>query len=258
VGNAFVNGTNWRAYVDSGFGPTDDLRIKPDLVVYGINLHAPSADSPIAVELTLGSSPATAVASGIGAVMARHFLRYRGHLPAAAELKAVLIHSAGNPRIQPVPSVTTGWGFLDAAEAGQAIAKTAEYVIETGAIQFRQTVTLDLRPTAAHIRATLVWTDLPGAANSGRANDPTPSLVNDLDLLLRGPGPAMLHHPFRLDPAHPSYALTNGPNRVDPVERIDADVTGPGTWTLQVSGFRVSGVQPYALVISGAQVVSRR
>ncbi len=92
---------------------------------------------------------------------------------------------------------------------------------------------------------TLVWTDPDG--------DPAVmnQLVNDLDLVVTSPA-ATVYWPNGIDRTVGSADRTNN------VEQVKVTVPAPGTWTVRVKGFNVSGngdpgtdEQPYALAISG-------
>jgi hypothetical protein len=234
---------------DGGFGPADDLRIKPDLTAEGNLLQAPGASQPY-VRIS-GTSAASAVGAGAGVLLIDLFQRTRQRLPSVAEIKAVLIHTAVAPTNEPrVPNIKFGWGILDLVGAGRVIARTTEHVILSGAISAGVTVSKSLRATQPHVRATLVWIDPAGVPNNEGIDDLTSSLVNDLDMIVTGNS---VFHPYRLT-ADVSRPATDGPNRVDPVERIDLDASVGSLLTLNIQGFRVTGTQHYAIVISGAKI----
>jgi len=90
-----------------------------------------------------------------------------------------------------------------------------------------------LRPNP--FRATLVWTDYPGAVEAAKA------LVNDLDLEVIGP-----------DGRH--YYGNNGaqPDRINTVEDVTIVDPIPGDYRIIIRGHNVpmGGAQPYALVVS--------
>jgi hypothetical protein len=82
-------------------------------------------------------------------------------------------------------------------------------------------------------------------------NDRSSSLKNDLDAKLTCQN-STTYFPYRYGGPPPSRPLASGPNHFDNVERIDATPAGSNC-TLQISGYRVSGAQAYALVIPGAR-----
>jgi hypothetical protein len=78
-----------------------------------------------------------------------------------------------------------------------------------------------------------VWLDEPGTQRN-TLDDRTPSLVNDIDIVLVSPsGKAIL--PWTLDPNHPTAPAARAVNVRDNVERIDAP-TESGIWELRVTG----------------------
>jgi hypothetical protein len=104
------------------------------------------------------------------------------------------------------------------------------------------------------IKATLVWVDPPGAPNTAGIDDPTPALVNDLDLVLVSPT-GTTRYPWTLDPAHPSLAAVRSTaNSLDNIEQVlvDGGDTEAGDWTVRVSlnGVLTGSAQPYYLVVT--------
>ncbi|MFH0879619.1 MAG: hypothetical protein V2A34_07890, partial [Lentisphaerota bacterium] len=82
---------------------------------------------------------------------------------------------------------------------------------------------------------TLAYSDYPGTAGAGK------KLVNDLDLLVSGPGGAVYYPNGRASP-----------DRTNNVEGIDITTPSSGIYTVKVSAFNVPmGTQSYALVFSG-------
>jgi hypothetical protein len=86
---------------------------------------------------------------------------------------------------------------------------------------------------------TLVWTDLPGVPRS--FDDPTPELVDDLDLSVEGPGIS----------AHGNSAV--GFDRVNNVEQVTIEAPAPGVYAIRVDPHFVAPGPPvgFALVATG-------
>lgn len=217
----------------SAFGPTDDGRIKPDLVANGQNLLSTSDATDDAYVEMPGTSMASPAAAGIGIIVGQAFEKFRGRNPLATELKAILIHTAidAGPR---GPDVQFGWGVIDALGAGDVAARTDQHIVETIDVRPGQPMTFNAASDGSPIRVTLVWHDPPAPANTGGLDDRAPALQNDLDVQLTAPG-GTRHHPYRLDPANPAApARRDAPNRVDNVEMVDAPGAA-GTWQISVS-----------------------
>jgi hypothetical protein len=104
------------------------------------------------------------------------------------------------------------------------------------------TVNLSVRAGIA-LKVTLVWTDPPGVPRT--ASDPTPELVNDLDLRVVAPnGTASLGNEL----LHPGAA-----DRLNNVEVVSIPTPVNGNYAITISANRLGfgARQGYALVITG-------
>ncbi len=239
----------------SSRGPTDDGRIKPDLVAPGTGIPVlPPAGgeekvlagwSDGAVLRACGTSLAAAFLAGQAAVLRGAVLLSTGRDPSAALLKALLVNGAEDlhpgqygsekPEVPPAPNPVEGWGRADPSRTERLswmrMVDDREG-LRTGDVRvFRVTV-----DSVRELRVTLAWTDYPSLPQSRMR------LVNDLDLRVIGPGGE-------------SY-YPNGRRSRDPlnnVERVVVDVGGrPGKYTVEVSAWNVPlAPQPYALVVQG-------
>ncbi|WP_164018241.1 S8 family serine peptidase [Pyxidicoccus trucidator] len=235
----------------SNWGPTDDGRIKPDLVANGQSLLSVSAEDDRAYTEISGTSMACPTAAGIGALLLQQFQARRGRSASSAELKAVLIHTAVDGGA-PGPDPMFGWGAIHSLQAGHVIARTGQHLVELSEVSAGTPLRRTLRSDGGPIRVTVVWTDPASEPNGAGVDDSTPALRNDLDLMLVSPDGAV-HFPFSLDRSDPSgMAARNGPNRVDNVEVVVAPIMD-GRWTLEVNPTRLSvgTTQRFALVTSG-------
>jgi hypothetical protein len=101
--------------------------------------------------------------------------------------------------------------------------------------------------------ASITWTDLPGTILPGGNNDdPTPILVNDLDLRVSQDGGATFL-PWKLDPANFTAPATNGDNTVDNIEKIEI-AGATGEFIIQVShkgGALTNDMQSFSLIVTG-------
>lgn len=250
----------------TSWGPTDDGRVKPDLVANGSRLYSPSESSDVSYVELSGTSMATPTACGICALLNELAVDRLGRQLYADELKATLIHTAQSRF--PGPSFQVGWGSIRADRAAEVVAgdSAAQLLRDrlTPAIT-RQVVTGEAEAFSS-VRATLVWLDPPAPAQSEQSpiDDPTPALINDLDLRLIDPE-GKIHYPWSLsldrdNAFRPESLSKSGPNRVDTVERVDARAGAPiaGRWRLEVSmgtppvdDQGAIAPQAYALVIEG-------
>jgi photosystem II stability/assembly factor-like uncharacterized protein len=245
----------------SSWGPTDDGRIKPDLVAPGKTVYV--KDSNGVLKAVDGTSFAAPIVAGLSALLIEFFEKSFNRPPTSAEIKALLIHSARHQGT-PAPDPKFGWGLVDAVGAADVIAgaEDAGRRFFYGEIREGETNPYTyVRPDgrSRRIRVTLVWTDPPAPENKGPLNDPTPALRNDLDVELEAPD-GTVFYPYSLDRRNPLNAATiTGPNRVDNVEVIDAyrreveDADSQwGEWKVRVRANRLGDgtSQKFALIVS--------
>jgi subtilisin family serine protease len=253
-----IPGAQIESTVFSSWGPTDDGRIKPDVVANGQGLlsatvpgNSGTATPDAVYEDMSGTSMASPTAAGIVAILAEYYRTTHGTRPTAAEMKALLAHTATDAGTKG-PDPKFGYGSINALRAGEVIAGTVGETIGMTEVKAQETQTLRMVATGGAVRVSIAWTDPPGRANVGGLNDRTPALMNDIDLEVVGPT-NMIFYPYRLDPANPlAPALHDGPNRVDNLEMVDAPAQG-GTWFVRIkaNALRSGSVQPVALAITG-------
>jgi hypothetical protein len=242
----------------SSFGPTDDGRIKPDLVAGGDDVRSASANDDDAYANRDGTSSAAGAVTGIAALLVEKYRSaHAGRDPRASELKALLVQSAEDPG-SPGPDYAMGYGLVDARAAADFIdadANDAQMRVDVATGPPNELGTVEVAEGTA-IRATLVWLDPPGPVREG-TDDPAPAVVNDLDLSLVSPDGSVVFHPWSLSREAPDAEATqNGPNRVDTVEVVDVDAsdnvwTGPWTLRVEAPGGLVRDVaQAYAIAAS--------
>lgn len=244
----------------SGWGPTDDGRIKPDLVANGVNLYSSVATGDTAYATYSGTSMATPNAVGSALLLQQLYAAsFPGAIMRASTLKALLLHTAddtGNPG----PDYVYGWGYMNVKKAADHIlshrdAPTAQFItaaqLDTAGPVDTYTFVWD---GAAPIRATLCWTDPAGAAKTTLDNR-TRVLVNDLDLRITKSGTT--YFPYVLDVNNPATNATAGDNITDNVEQVLIAAPTAGTYTLTVAhkGTLSGGAQTYSLIIGGQAVV---
>jgi hypothetical protein len=99
----------------------------------------------------------------------------------------------------------------------------------------------------------VTWLDPPGnILPVGIEDNPTPSLMNDLDLRVSQDGGATFM-PWKLNVANFSAAATTGDNLVDNIEKIEI-VGASGEYIIQVShkgSALINGAQAFSLVVTG-------
>lgn len=110
----------------SSWGPTDDGRIKPDIVANGQSVYSPVAYNPagnlssISYANESGTSMAAPNASGsIGLLLQHHRNLYGDNALRSATLKGIVIHTADEAGSNPGPDYQFGWGLMNTRKATQ-------------------------------------------------------------------------------------------------------------------------------------------
>jgi len=240
----------------SGWGPTDDGRIKPDLVANGVGLTSPVNSTTSAYGSYSGTSMASPNAAGALHLLARLWqARHGGAAARSATLKAIAIQTADEAGPAAGPDYMFGWGLLNARAAAELIVATEAdplRVIERTLADGARDTLLLYADGAAPLVATLGWTD-PASTPPAWSLDPSdPLLRHDLDLRLEpvAGGAAVL--PYVLDPAHPAAPAAPGDNVRDNVEQIRLAAPPAGAWRIIVSHKgSLDAPQPWSLALSG-------
>lgn len=269
VGDA-VSGTSRSlagAYMSSysDWGPTDDGRIKPDLVANGESLYSSLNGGDASYGYMSGTSMASPSAAGTAALLIEDYSRLvPGGAMRAATLKGLLIHTAddlGNPG----PDYRFGWGLVNGQAADDLLrdhfASALKHRITEGVINAANTtVSFDfLWDGSSPIRATLCWTDPAGTATT--TNDlRTARLVNNLDLRVVGPTgtvfqPYVMPFVGAWTQASADLPATTGQNNTDNVEQVYlAAPPSAGVYrvTVSLTGALSGAEQRYSLLLTGA------
>jgi len=253
----------------SSWGPTDDGRIKPDLVSNGHVLYS-SVSGIDGYTNASGTSMASPGATGVGLLLQQFYAEnFGGKTMRADALKALMIHTADDLGT-PGPDYQNGWGLINA----RAAVDTLQHLVDEPSDQtmqqidltdsnFDYNITFSYDGSSPDIKATLVWIDPPGIASS-ELNATTPTLVHDLDLRITentgGTKALVTYEPFVLNGDFPTSAAITGDNVLDNVEQIIITSPSPSAeYTLTVSGkvpFALSS-QSACLVLSGQTMVTR-
>ncbi|MBE9665627.1 S8 family serine peptidase [Mucilaginibacter boryungensis] len=239
----------------SSWGPTDDGRIKPDIVGAGVNVLSTNNTSNTSYVTLSGTSMAAPNVTGSIYLLQEYYAQKNaGAFMRAATLKGLVCHTAfdgGNIG----PDYIYGWGLLDMKKAAQAITDNgAKSLIKENTLAQGQSQVVNVIASGNGVlSATISWTDVQGTPTAGTIiNDRTPKLVNDLDIRISDG--TTTFKPWVLDPANPSVAATTGDNIRDNVEQVYIPNTIPGkayTITISHKGTLVSGPQAYSLIVTG-------
>ncbi len=249
----------------SSWGPTDDGRIKPDITAQGVAVFAPIATNDSSYGYLNGTSMAAPGAAGslllLQELSHRFSVNGAPRILKSATVKGLAIHTANEAGLFPGPDYRFGWGLLNISEAAQVLntaltnnnsSNSPHFVYENTLLNGESKSYTITASGTRPVKATIVWTDIKGTA-SELLNDPTPELVNDLDLVITQGNKT--HQTWNLNPGSPDSQAFRGTNNIDNVEKVEVDTSLVGTnYTITVKhkGTLERGQQNYSLIISGA------
>ena len=245
----------------SSWGPTDDGRIKPDLVANGVGVYSSVSTSNSAYDTYDGTSMATPNATGSLLLLQEHYKSFSGGTPMrAATLKGLAIHTADEAGAGPGPDYRFGWGLLNTEKAALLIDSVwhdqKEHALTEQTLSQGGTYTMQVTSNGTEpLWATICWTDPAGTPVANQLDPPDLMLVNDLDLRITGN--STTYYPWRFaspNPNTPSETATTGDNIRDNVEQvyIASPVSGIYTITVSHKGTLTNGSQNFSLIMSGA------
>lgn len=246
----------------SSWGPTDDGRIKPDIVADGQSVYSTISTNDSSYGYSSGTSMASPNAAGSlfllqelsQQIIPNKFMR-------SATIKGLAIHTANEAGLYPGPDYKFGWGLLNIGEAATVLnnaltsnnsSSSVDLVYENNLQNKASYSTTVIASGNKPLKATLVWTDVRGEMETS-LNDTTHRLVNDLDLKITRD--TLTYYPWKLDPKSPDNPATRQMNSVDNVEKVEIDSTLVGnsyTITVTHKNSLARGQQAYSLIISGA------
>ncbi len=261
----------------SSRGPTDDGRIKPDVVAPGTwilsnysGMYQEGYGDPVnpqngayqwdgwgmpfaeAHKYMGGTSMSCPLTAGAAAVVRDFYQEAHSHNASTALVKATLINSAVdmldenndgvNDNDYPIPNDHEGWGRVNLVDATDG---SHQFVDETTGLGTNGTATyqFSIETTGAPFKVTLVWSDYPSTEAASK------NLVNDLDLVVTSPSGTV----YQGNVFSGGWSQTGGSaDRTNNVENVYVQSAEAGTWTVEVSGYNVpNGPQPFALVVDG-------
>jgi serine protease AprX len=267
----------------SSRGPTDDGRIKPDVVAPGTwvlsgysSPYQEGYGDPVNPRLgdfqwdgwgmpfsgtykyMGGTSMSNPLAAGAATVVRDFYQKAESHAASAALVKATLINSAvdmqdenndgANDNDFPIPNVHEGWGRINLANATD---DDHEFVDASPGLSTAGSDSYNFGVVSAGgaFKVTLVWSDYPSTAAAAT------NLVNNLNLVVTGPGgsPVYLGNVFNA-----GWSQTGGSaDLVNNVENVYVQSAAVGIWTVRVIGASVpQGPQPYALIMDSVSGVT--
>ncbi len=268
VGDAVNGSTRWLGGAAmssySSWGPTDDGRIKPDVVANGEDVLSSFSGGDAVYGRMSGTSMASPNTTGSAALLLNWWnTLFPGHAPRSSTMKGLLIHTAddlGNAG----PDYQFGWGYIHAKAAADLLQSYKDSPGTRRVVEDRVTTTATSRSYSltwdgsSAIRATLCWVD-PASTATTTSDLRTAKLVNNLNLTITGPT-GTVYQPWVMPfvgnwtPAMLSAPATTGVNNTDNVERVDiAAPANAGLYTVTVnySGTLTNSLQNFSLILSG-------
>jgi len=240
----------------SSYGPTDDWRIKPELVNNGQSLFSSDDDSNSHYSSKSGTSMATPATTGAIVLLQEHYHNKNAAYMKSATVKSLLINTAKEVGANEGPDFANGWGLINAEKAANVITNNAisSLILEETLINnatFQVSFTVDgTKPLAL----AMAWTDPAGTPLNPatlKVDQDDLLLVNDLDVRITGNGNTYM--PWKIDKTFFQTGASKGDNFRDNVEKIDVVNLPAGTYTVTVThkGQLVNFGQNFSLVING-------
>lgn len=248
----------------SSVGPTDDGRIKPDVVAPGVDVLTSHYSSNTSYETVSGTSFSSPAVAGSLELISQLYSQLNGtnRTLLASTLKAIAIHTADEAGTTG-PDYSYGWGVFNTLKASVLVTNDhlsathqhikEFYIPDQDYVEFSISAT-----NATPLKITTCWTDPEGPVLT-LSTDPTNLvLINDLDLRLISPS-GVTNYPWVLNPQNPATAATTGDNIRDNVEQVFIQTPENGNYTVRLThkGSLTNGWQTASLLLSGNILTTR-
>ena len=259
--NRYSNNAADEMYYWSSRGPTDDGRIKPDIVAPGDYVRSCRAqeateapnniNDPWYVEYS-GTSMATPAAAGASALVREYLMEIAERpAPQGALVKALLILGAEDMGTRDIPNNDEGWGRLNLVNTLVPDNDVGIFVDDRSRLASGQQAEYNFEITRAGepLKVVLAWSDYPGSTFSGT------QLRNDLNLEVTSPDGTVTYYGNRfIDGKSATGGSKDSKNNVEVVLIDSASI---GIWNVKVEDFSHGGSrtqQPYAIAVRGVNV----
>lgn len=263
----------------SNWGPTDDGRVKPDIVTLGSEVNTTYVDttvSPVSNDSYTGNIPdssgtsyASPAAAAVGLLLQQYYHSLFGSYMKASSLKALMLHTAddaGNPG----PDAKFGWGILNAERAAHTIQQmqpegTAKLVEYTANPANNSSDALSMTGVSSQqpVRASICWTDDEGTEQTSAdgVDNTTSRLVYRFgsSLKIQAAGSTMVEK-FTFKPLsinNPQAVAAEGTgiwdNPVDNYQQMNGSGVDNASITVSIYKHASSpaAVKPFSLLITG-------
>lgn len=242
----------------SNWGPTDDLRIKPDIAARGVRVFSTLDKNITDYGLSSGTSMAAPVVSSVITIWQEAAIAFLGRPLWSSSIRALMAHSALSINNIDEPDHKTGWGLIDSKMGLEILKRSANddgvRLLETDLKQGeKHSYKLNVNKDFSKVKVTLSWTDPEGNVKFGSLDNSTPDLINDLDVRLID-AKGNTYFPWLLRKQDEEIVTVKGDNSVDNIEQI----TILNTMDLDSLILEISHkskiyreVQSYSLLVSG-------
>lgn len=258
LASGYVNAAGVTMSTFSCWGPTDDGRIKPDIVANGVGLSSTFETADNAYGTLNGTSMATPNATGsIGLLLEYHNSLHNNTLILSSTMKGLIIHTADEAGTAPGPDYRFGWGLMNTLKAAQLMRKDSAdgftSHIKEILMHNHDTVRLLVGSDGLQeLRATLSWTDAAGTVSAPSLDPTTIKLINDFDLRIIKRIDLTTSSPWILNPSVPTSAATTGDNIRDNVEQVLIPSPVKTNYIVQITHKGTLGSPQYvSLILSG-------
>jgi hypothetical protein len=243
----------------SACGPTDDGRIKPDVVANGTSIISASAGTNTSYLTMDGTSSAAATVAAAGGML-RTFRPRINDASTFNRMRQLLIHTARECGPNPGPDYQFGWGLVD-VEAAAKVANdneaTASHTIgwvtngslATGASRKFLITSNGTKP----LRVSIGWGEPAATAINSGLDPATHAVIDDADVTVRRIGGETTNE-WVLDPANPSAPATKGDNDRDNIKVVDVPNPPAGLYEITVSADGVVAANPginFRMIVTG-------
>lgn len=231
-------------YPGSAQGPTNDGRLRPDVVAkgagnfnpnYGIVLPSPT-DSYAG---GWGTSFASPIVAGVVGLMQEAYHNEHGQMPLSTTVKAILCNTATDIGAKG-PDFKTGYGKINAYEAIKAI-QNSHFIESSLTVSETNQHIVSVGDGVEELKVFLTWNDLPTSLPYERV------LTNDLDLIVRAPDGSVFY-PLVLDSKNPANIAQQGRDSLNNSEQVVILNPIAGDYIIEVNAYSLhSNSQAYSI-----------
>lgn len=227
----------------SSKGPSEDGRIKPEIVAVGTDVYSTQPDNTYA-SFTGTSMSCPGVAGTLSSLWQSYRATHSGSDPYSGLMKALVMNTAddlGNPG----PDYSFGFGRINARRAYKAMANN-QFFVDSMITGDSKDYFVNVPPNTRQMKVMLYWNDAEGNPASSLP------LVNDLNLTVQEPSGNVID-PWILNNTPTVAALTapatRGGDAINNVEQVTLDSLFAGPSIISVYGNDIpQGPQKYVLV----------